>query len=122
MTKDVLSLPRLLRGEELTGCVPWESRTILSWGRGGTGPKPRVPVPTVPQHNGRPLDLVAGAGSCLPGFQACLSLPPWRTRPGFLTCFASPRTPGLPLGTDPLVRVSLPGRFRVERKSVGYLA
>lgn len=55
--------------------------------RGGMDPMPRVFVPTVPQHDVRPLDLVARAGSCVRAFRPspAAALPPWRTGPGFLT-------------------------------------
>lgn len=115
MTKSVLSLPHLLRGEELTS-VPWESEAILSWGRRRLGPS--VPTPCARYPPARRASLGFGGASWkLPSGRSGLPQPCLHGAPGRASQHPSgARAPPANLCHRPIC-VSLPG-FPTWRVSV----
>lgn len=129
MTKDVPSLPHLLRGEELSSCVPWESEPILFWGPRPLGPSASSFCPDSPPARRASFGFCGASWKLRSDFQAHPDRSPsaMALRAGLPLLrgplIPGPRVPGPLLVMDPLVSLPpdfLAGDFRLERDAAGY--
>lgn len=126
MTKNVLSLPHLLRGEQLPSSLPRESEAILSRGHRRRGPAAPSPCPDCPParqaspgYGGASWTLRSGL-SGLPRPQPYRhGVPGWACyRPSGARTFPARPLPGRPLTRTPICALLpdfLPGDFRLKR-------